>query len=252
MGTASNRQPAAEVARIFNMMLHGCETARAAALGCSSCLSSSPAQPLDDVRLREEELDTLDREINEAVTNEIVNCRSQLETRELLACLKAINELERIGDLLLGFANRAGSVRQRLAEQDLHDLSLMASLLERMLADGAEAFRKRDADLALAVLRADMEMDRLRNLLFVRHIENPDNAPHQESFHLVFMTQCLERAGDHAKNVVEEVVHLVTGRSVRHLLRAQDKPDEVRFLEYMRRRAPAGKSLGKQKTQGKA
>jgi len=241
MGTASNQQPAAEVARISNMMLRGCEVARAAAGCCGELLSQSSPQFLGDMRVREEELDTLDREINEAVTTTIIRCHSELEARELLACLKVINELERIGDLLLGFANRAGSVRPRLAEQDVRDLSTMASLLEKMLADGAEAFRRRDAELAVSVLRADMEMDRLRNLLFVRHIENPDHAPQQESFHLVFMTQSLERAGDHAKNVVEEVVHLVTGRSVRHLLRAQDKPDEVRFVEYMRRHAPGGR-----------
>jgi phosphate transport system protein len=242
MGTVSNQQPAA-TDRILNMMLRGCEVARAAAEGCGECLSDSSPQLVQDMRVREEELDTLDREINEAVTTAIVHCHSELEVRELLACLKVINEVERIGDLLLGFATRAGAILSRLAEVDVRDLSTMATLLEKMLADGAESFRRRDAELALTVLRADMEMDRLRNLLFVRHIENPERAPQQESFHLVFMTTSLERAGDHAKNVVEEVVHLVTGRSVRHLLRAQDKPDEVRFLEYMRRRTPNRKPL---------
>jgi phosphate uptake regulator len=52
------------------------------------------------------------------------------------------------------------------------------------------------------------------------------------------MTQTLERAGDHAKNLAEEVCHLVTGRSVRHLIRAADKPFEEMFLDWMRRQSP--------------
>ncbi len=141
-----------------------------------------------------------------------------------------------VGDLLHGFANRAHSVYGRLDSQDVRDLSTMAALLEKMLTESAKGFAERDPKLALDALRGDIELDRLRNLLFVRHIENPDNEPRQESFHVVFMCQALERAGDHVKNMAEEIVHLVTGRSVRHLLRSQDKPDEVRFVEWMRAR----------------
>ncbi len=236
MSTASNKQPVGEAERLLQLTLHACEVARAAAVAVGDGLSSSSSKFLEDVRAREEELDTLDREINEGVTSAITNCLSELQARELLACLKFILELERIGDLLLGFANRARSVYGRLESQDVKELSTMAALLDKMLRDDYEAFRQRDPNLALPVLRADMEMDRLRNLIFVRHIENPENAPRQESFHVVFMSQALERAGDHAKNLAEEVVHLVSGRSVRHLLRAQDRPDEVRFLEFMRQR----------------
>jgi len=59
--------------------------------------------------------------------------------------------------------------------------------------------------------------------------------PRQESFHVLFMTQALERAGDHAKNLAEEVCHLVSGHSVRHVLRAYDKPVEQMFIEDLKR-----------------
>ncbi len=235
MGTASNKRPVSEAANLLQVAAHACEVARAAANAAADALTSSSPQFLDDVRRREEELDTLDREVNERVTAAVTNCAGA-EARELLACLKYIIELERIGDLLLGFANRVRSVRGRLETQDIKDLTTMANILEKMLADDAAAFERRDTDLAIAVLRADAEIDRLRNLIFVRHIENPEGTQRQESFHVVFMSQALERAGDHAKNLAEEVVHLVTGRSVRHLLRALDKPDEVRFVEWMRHR----------------
>jgi phosphate transport system protein len=164
----------------------------------------------------------------------------EAEARQLLTCLKFILELERIGDLLLNFANRAQAVSGRLDHQDRADLRTMAALLERMLHDASHALLESNIERALAVLRADAELDRIRNLMFVRHIENPERQPRQESFHLVFMTQALERAGDHTKNMAEEVVHLVTGRSVRHLLRQADKPFEEMFVDYMRRRE-AGK-----------
>jgi phosphate uptake regulator len=50
------------------------------------------------------------------------------------------------------------------------------------------------------------------------------------------MTQSLERAGDHAKNLAEEVCHFVSGRPVRHVLIAYDKPVEQMFIDYLRRR----------------
>jgi phosphate transport system protein len=155
--------------------------------------------------------------------------------RQMLACLKFIIDLERIGDLLLNCSNRASAVGSRIELQDIRDLTLMASRLEKMLGDVHDAFSQRDLNRALAVLRSDAELDRLRNLIFLRHLENHDGAPRQESFHVLFMTQALERAGDHAKNLAEEVCHLVSGHSVRHVLRAYDKPMEQMFIDNLRR-----------------
>jgi phosphate uptake regulator len=71
--------------------------------------------------------------------------------------------------------------------------------------------------VALRVLKADAELDRLRNMIFVRHVDNPEREPWWEGFHLRFMAQSLERCGDHAKNP-EEICQLVSGQSVRHIL----------------------------------
>jgi phosphate transport system protein len=236
MGKASQQRPVNESGRLLDLTLRGYEAARNAAADCTKLVTNATPELCRAVKEREEELDTLDREINEGVTEAIMHCRPDLEAREMLACLKLILDLERIGDLLLSFANRALALQNTIQEADARDLTGMTRLLEKMMADAAAAFRSRDTDLALQVLRADMEVDRLRNLLFMRHIENPENTPRQGSFHLVFMSQALERAGDHAKNLAEEVIQLVTGRSPRHLLRAQDRPDEVRFVESLRQK----------------
>jgi phosphate transport system protein len=103
-----------------------------------------------------------------------------------------------------------------------------------------DAFSQRDLNRAVAVLRSDAELDRLRNLIFLRHLENHSGVQHQESFHVLFMTQSLERAGDHAKNLAEEICHLVSGHSVRHVLRTYDKPVEQMFIDDLRRRQKTG------------
>ena len=217
--------------------LRGCEVARLSAMAVAEGALSASTILCDQVRGYEEELDTLDRQINEEVTSALEQgCGSR--TREMLSCLKFIIELERIGDLLLNVANRLQTVGPRLQPQDAHDISIMSGIVASMLRDVGKAFELREVRRALEVLKADAELDRIRNLVIVRHIENPENELRQESFHLVFMSQSLERAGDHAKNLAEEICHLVSGRSVRHILREYDRPIEQVYLERMRRNSP--------------
>ncbi len=126
----------------------------------------------------------------------------------------------------------------RLDPQDTRDLTRMATVLEKMLSDAGTAFSNRDLKKAVDVLRADAEVDRLRNLIFLRHIENPENVARHASLEVIFMTQSLERAGDHAKNLAEEVCHFVSGHTVRHVLMTYDKPIEQMFLDWLRDREP--------------
>ena len=218
--------------------LQACKVAQMAAGIVAEGIATGVSSLLDGVRQREKELDALDREIDQGVTSVITKV-TEAHARELLACLKFIIGLERIGDLLLNCSNRAAAVGSRIDLQDIRDLTLMASRLEKMLGDVHDALQQRDLNLSLAVLRADAEMDRLRNLVFMRHLDQHDNTPRQESFHVLFMTQSLERAGDHAKNLAEEVCHLVSGHTVRHVLRSYDKPVEQMFIDDLKRKHQA-------------
>jgi phosphate uptake regulator len=144
-------------------------------------------------------------------------------------------DLERIGDLLLSFATRAETVRSRLDMQDLRDLGDMLSVLARMLTETQKAFANRDHAGALQVLRADREVDRLQNLIVMRHLEPEMTFGGPHSVHVITMAQAVERAADHVKNTAEEVCHLVSGHTVRHLLRLQEKSAEQLYLEHLRR-----------------
>ena len=231
---AAPPNPEAICAELQEQTLQACRVARSAAGIVAEGIATGVPSVLDGVREKEKELDNLDRVIDQGVTSVITQVRPEY-TRQLLACLKFIIDLERIGDLLLNCSNRAAAVGSRIELQDIRDLTLMASRLEKMLGDVHDAFSQRDLNKALAVLRSDAELDRLRNLVFLRHLENHEGSPRQESFHVLFMTQSLERAGDHAKNLAEEVCHLVSGHSVRHVLRAYDKPVERMFIDNLRR-----------------
>jgi phosphate transport system protein len=222
-------------AHLQERTLEACLVARKAAAIVAEGVATGVASLLDGVREREKELDALDREIDQGVTA-IITKVSEQTARELLACMKFNIGLERIGDLLLNCSNRAAAVGSRLELQDIRDLTMMASRLEKMLGDVHDALKQRDLNRAIGVLRSDAELDRIRNLVFLRHLERHDGSPRQESFHVLFMTQALERAGDHAKNLAEEVCHLISGQSVRHVMRSADKSDEVRFIEDLKRR----------------
>jgi len=235
MSTASLKVPAPEpaCARLIRRTVEACELAREAAAIAAEGIATGSMSRLNNIRQCERELDAIDTEIDSGVTSAIAQV-SEDEARQLLACMKVVIGLERIGDLLLSFANSAQAAGSRLDSEDARELTQMATLLEKMLADVGQSFSQRDVKKAIEVLRADAEMDRLRNLIFMRHIENPENIARQASLQVIFMTQSLERAGDHAKNLAEEVCHFVSGRSVRHLLMAYDKPLEQMFIDWLR------------------
>lgn len=220
-------------ARLVKRTVEACEIAREGAAIAAEGIATGSMSRLNSIRQCEKQLDAIDAEIDSGVTTTIAQVTKE-EARQLLACMKVVIGLERIGDLLLSFASSAQAAGSRLDSEDSRELTQMATLLEKMLADVGHSFSQRDVKKAIGVLRADAEMDRLRNLIFMRHIENPENMARHASLQVIFMTQSLERAGDHAKNLAEEVCHFVSGRSVRHLLLTYDKPIEQMFIDWFR------------------
>jgi phosphate transport system protein len=235
MSSASAKVPFPEssYSALVKRTVEACELTREAASIAAEGIATGSMSRLNAIRQCEKDLDAMDLEIDSGVTAAITKVADG-EAGQLLACMKVMIGLERIGDLLLSFANSAQAAGGRLDSQDVRDLTQMASVLEKMLSDVAQSFSQRDVRKAVDVLRADAEMDRLRNLVFLRHIENPENVARHASLQVIFMTQSLERAGDHAKNLAEEVCHFVSGRSVRHLLMAYDKPYEQMFIDWLR------------------
>lgn len=229
----------------FGLTLLACETARSAAASLAEALTSNSAASHALIAEAEAKLDQFDREIDDRVTEELSS--GPANACELLACLKFIIDLERIGDLLAAVSSCSSALQRRVATQDMSELVRMATVLENMISEAQDALANSNLERVLSILRADAEMDRLRNLLLMRHLEGaPDTAPH-DSIHVVFMAQALERGGDHVKNLAETVCHLVTGKSILHVARASGRSIEQMYLDFLRtkkgsapqRRAPS-------------
>src|SRR5438445_296555 len=195
---ASQHHPDQESNRILLLTLNACQLAESAVSHAVNGLVDGSSQAFTLVRKCEEQLDQFDHDIDEGVTQAVAGV-STANARQLLACMKLMIDLERIGDLVLSFSERAAVVRTRIEMDDLEALTKMASILESMLRDAREAFTHRDIDLALDVLRRDAEIDRFRNLIVIRHTEASDAIKGPESLHVISMAQALERAGDHGK-----------------------------------------------------
>lgn len=227
-----------EQATIAELTIGACDTARQAVSHALDGLLNGARPALLAVRDCEEKLDQLDRELDERILAAITQAPPE-QARELLACLKMMLDLERLGDLIASFAERSAIVRNRLDMEDIEQLTRMGCTLESMLEQIKAAFSARDVEKAIQVLRRDAEIDRMRNLIVVRHTDSLDGLKGRESLHVLSMANALERSGDHIKNMAEELCHLATGHSVRHLLRSSDKPVEQLFLGWLAKQNPA-------------
>ncbi len=228
------RMQMAETESLTALTISGMQVAATAARMATDVLINGNKSLYVQIDECEKQLDSLDREIDERVAGAVAAAPVG-EVRELLACLKLMIDLERIGDHIASFASRGRAVNKRLDMCDIADLIKMASVLEQMLLKVQQAFSARDLDAAVDVLRADAEIDRIRNLVYIRLIEDHEGIS-PEGVHVLFMAHALERAGDHVKNLAEEVCHILSGHTLRHVLRTQDQPMEQMFLRWLRER----------------
>jgi phosphate transport system protein len=142
-----------------------------------------------------------------------------VDLRFILSASRINNDLERIGDQAVNIAQSALRILRHPQVKPYVDLPRMSELAEGMVRDSLNALVNRDADLAKSVLIRDDEVDHLRDQIFrellTYMMEN--SAVVFPAFELVLVTKNLERIGDHATNIAEDVIYMVAGRDVRHL-----------------------------------
>src|SRR5579883_2312479 len=134
-----------------------------------------------------------------------------------LAVRDCEKELDRIGDLVMGVAQRVQARSGQLPAPDVRYLIQMAAVLHDMLDDIHRGFVSLDIENARKVLRMDAELDRICHAVFQRHLADNSREKDSLGFDVLLMAQALERSGDHAKNLAEELYGLIEGHTLRHL-----------------------------------
>ena len=141
-----------------------------------------------------------------------------VDLRAVVAAVKINSELERVGDLAVNIAEAATRALQFAPVKELVDIPRMALIAQEMLRDALDAYVRRDTVLAQRVLTRDDELDSLKTLLFRELLDMmlKDHSIINASIDLILISRHLERTGDHATNIAEDVIFMVSARDVRH------------------------------------
>jgi phosphate transport system protein len=234
---STSHQPASATpiyVELLQMTLSACELARQSAAATADALARKTPATFAVIADCERKLDLIDRELDERVAYAVTLVEAK-DARELLVCMKFLIDLERIGDLLCSAASCIQVLDDTVDMSDIKDLIEMATALEAMLREAHNGLARRNVDIAVGIVRADAEIDRRRNLLFFRILDGLTTAS-RNAVHVLFIANALERSGDHAVNLGEEICHMVTGHSIRHVRRESDKSYEKRYLDWLRGR----------------
>ncbi|WP_112875162.1 phosphate signaling complex protein PhoU [Paracoccus endophyticus] len=169
----------------------------------------------EDVRRRDRGIDELEVQINEEAARLIaLRAPRATDLRLVLTVMKIAGSLERVGDYAKNIAKRT-HVLAHMAVVEGAGMALrrMAQTVETMLKDALDSYVHRDAALAADVRARDLEVDQMYNALFREFLtymmEDPRNIT--ACMHLHFIAKNLERMGDHATSIAEQVLYLVEG-----------------------------------------
>jgi phosphate transport system protein len=173
----------------------------------------------EEVMRKENEVNDLQLEIDDrAVKLTALQQPVGSDVRFLFMASRIASELERIGDQAVNICQNAHHVLKAAPLKPLVDLPRMGELSESMVRKSIEALVKRDCGIARGVLEDEKEVDLFRDQIFrvLLTYMMADPGTIQRALSLILMSRNLERVGDHATNIAEEVIYLVEGREVRH------------------------------------
>jgi phosphate transport system protein len=193
-------------------------------------LISGDMELIDKVIGDDHRVNAIEVELDEACSHIIARRQPAAgDLRLLVAVIKTITDLERIGDEAQKIARMAKLIhsagRQNMPRLDL---SHVADRATAMLRQSLDAFARLDVSEAMRVVKQDQTVDdefrAIMRQLITFMMEDPRTI--SRSLEILFIAKAVERIGDHAKNMAEYVVYMVKGRDVRHI-RIEDVEKEL-------------------------
>jgi phosphate transport system protein len=174
---------------------------------------------IDQVLHGDEPINTLHIEVDERCFKLLaLHQPMAADLRQIVAAVKINTDLERVGDLAVNIAEAAKRYALHPPVNKLIDIPRMGELAQAMLRDALDSFVRRDTALAQRVLNEDDRLDSLKTQIFrellTYMLQDPGTV--EPALDLILVSRHLERIGDHATNVAEDVIFMVSARDVRH------------------------------------
>jgi phosphate transport system protein len=140
------------------------------------------------------------------------------DLRGIVAAVKINSDLERVGDLAVNIAEAARRYAMHPPVKQLIDIPRMGEIAQEMLHDALDSYVRHDTALARSVLKCDDELDGLKTQVFRELLTYmlQDASTIEPSLDLILVSRHLERIGDHATNIAEDVIFMVSAQDVRH------------------------------------
>jgi phosphate transport system protein len=140
------------------------------------------------------------------------------DLRAIMAAIKINSDLERVGDMAVNIGEAARRYTTHPPVKKLIDIPRMATTAQSMLRDALDSYVRGDMELAQHVLDEDDILDSLKTQVFRELLTYmlQDPITIEPALDLILISRHLERIGDHATNIAEDVIFMVSGRDVRH------------------------------------
>jgi phosphate transport system protein len=180
---------------------------------------------IPEIYKKEDEINRLEIEIDDmAVKMMALHQPTAIDLRFLVGAIKINNEIERMGDMAVNICQAAAALIKQPPLKPLLDIPRMAEIAGEMVKDSLDAFVRQDAVLAKKVCERDDEVDDLKDQIFRElltfMITDPNSI--ERAMDLILVSRHLERIGDHATNIGEEVIFMVKGQDIRHHFAEQE------------------------------
>lgn len=169
---------------------------------------------------REEKINKLQMEIDETGVKILALYQPEAtDLRTIMAATKINSELERVADQAVNIAETSSfHFLKELPIAPVIEIPKMSSIAQEMIKQSLDAFAKRDVDLAKLVLEKDEELDSLKSKVFEDVLDLVKTSPlkAKQFIDLILISRNLEKIGDHATNIAEDVIFMVLGKDIRH------------------------------------
>lgn len=186
-----------------------------------NCFRTLNVQEAERIIAADVEVNQMEVALDDACSHLIVKRQPAAnDLRTVMATIKVITDLERIGDEATKIARAANAIHQRglvtIAHEDI--VRVMGTSAGRQLHDALDAFARMDEKQATRLIVADEEIDHeyraaMRNAVTFM-MEDPRTI--STALDTVWVAKAIERIGDHAKNIAEYVIYIVEGKDIRH------------------------------------